>query len=443
MRIAFVAANRERLPDPVVPLGLLQVVESCPPEHEREVLDLCFEPDPQRSLERFLEELRPDLVALSLRNLHDNSYGPPTANVDYYRSLVRVVRGVTDAPVVVGGGGYSVMPQRLLEILEADYGLAGEGEETFAALVTSLAAGGEGLDRIGGLFRREGWRAVGPSFPAPFADLAALPFADRRRVDRRHYERCGVESVQTRRGCSLRCTYCTYPSIEGRAVRLRPPERVADELAHIRQAAPEANHFFVVDSVFNLPHSHAMAVCDAILERGIDLPWTCYVNPVDFRPELAARMVAAGCVGIEVGTDSGDAGVLRRLRKGFDTDAVRRTHRTAREAGLLDCHTFLLGTPGETLDECRRTLDLVDRMDPSAAILMVWNDEADAVGAVSPRRAELRSEILSLLGTAAAEHPRWVVPPLGHRFDARRFALLRRRGLRGPLWQHLGALSPA
>lgn len=436
VRLAFVAANRERLPDPVVPLGLLSVVASCPSRHERRVLDLCFEDEPRSALVRFLEQERPDLVAFSLRNLHGNDYGSPDANVAGYRMLLEAAREVTDAPLVLGGGGYSVLPERLLAELGADFGVAGEGERAFPALVDALEAGDD-APCLPGVFRREGARVHRPPRHAPFLDLGALPFADRRLVDRRHYRACGTESIQTRRGCPLRCSYCTYPDIEGRTTRLRPARNVADELEHIREVAPEVRHFFVVDSVFNLPEAHAADVCAALAERRIDLPWTCYVNPIALRPELAERMAAAGCVGLEIGSDSGDDAVLRRLRKGFTTEHVRRIHRVARDAGLLDCHTFLLGTPGETLDEVRRTLELVDELDPAAAIFMVWNDEGEALGPVSPERQALRGRILDLLDAERRTRPRWIIPALGHRFDARRFALLRRRGLAGPLWQHL------
>ncbi len=441
MRIAFVAVNRERLPDPVVPIGLLQVVESCPPSHERFVLDLCFEDDPVAKLVGFVEDVRPDLVALSLRNLHANDYGPPDATVAYYASLIDAVRAVSGAPVVLGGGGYSVLPGELLVRFGADFGIAGEGEWVFARLVEALAAGGDAVARVPGLYRRDADRVVPPARRAPPVNLDALPIADRRRVDRRHYSHSGTESVQTRRGCPLRCSYCTYPAIEGRRSRVRSPARVADELEHIREAAPEASHVFIVDAVFNLPPSHALRVSDAIAERRIGLPWTCYVNPIDFAPALATRMAAAGCVGIEVGSDSGDDRVLARLCKGFDTERVRRTHRVARAAGLLDCHTFILGTPGESLDEVRRTLDFVDALEPTAAIFMVWNDDANALlrtTRVASERADLRARILALLAERSRARRRWVVPPIGRRFDARHFALLRRRGLRGPLWQHLG-----
>jgi radical SAM superfamily enzyme YgiQ (UPF0313 family) len=272
----------------------------------------------------------------------------------------------------------------------------------------------------------------------PFFDLAKLPIVDRRLVDPRHHQRTGIESVQTKRGCPLKCDYCTYPGIEGRSYRLRPPSHVADELEHIREVAPDVNHYFIVDSVFNLPPSHARAVCDAIADRGIGLPWTCYVNPIRFDDELAEAMARAGCVGMEIGADSGVDEVLTRLRKGFDTETIRDAQRAARGAGLKDCYTFILGTPGETMDQVRRTLDFVVDLDPFAAILMAWKDDQESLDAELAReRDALREGILDMLDAERMQQHRWIIPPLRHQFQARAFERLRKSGLTGPLWQHI------
>ncbi len=436
MRIAFVAGNRERLPDPVIPLGVLSVLAACPPEHERIFVDLCFEADPHAALAVTLADFRPDLVAIGIRNLQDNAYGPLDAAIDYYRSLVAVVRAhAPEARVVLGGGGFSILPEALLVEIGADVGIAGEGEVAFAALVEALSRG-TALARVPGIVRLDRGRAVRSPRPAGLASLDTLPLVDRRLVDRRHYELCGTDSVQTKRGCPMLCSYCSYPQIEGRTHRLRDPERVVDELALALEAG--ARHVFVVDAVFNLPARHARAVCDAIVRRGLSTPWTAYVNPVCFDPPLAEAMRRAGAVGMEVGSDSGDDAVLTRLSKGFDVKAIRRLRAVARGAGLKDCHTFILGTPGETLDSVRRTLDLVVDMDPPAAILMLWNDERESLDrALAEGRRALREAILELLDRERGRHPRWVIPQLGVNFRPRMFALLRRRGLTGPLWQHL------
>src|SRR5690606_10391603 len=117
--------------------------------------------------------------------------------------------------------GFSVMPRELMLALRPDFGISGEGEAAFPALVEALEAGSE-FSGIANLhwFEDEQLR-IGP--PGPFLALDELPVPDRGLADDRYYERFGIESVQTKRGCPLQCDYCTYPRIEGRAGRLRKP----------------------------------------------------------------------------------------------------------------------------------------------------------------------------------------------------------------------------
>src|SRR5512146_3328613 len=138
MRIAFISANRENMPDAVIPIGLLQVMAAVPEQHEKLFWDLCFESDPLAAVADHLRRQQPDLVAIGLRNSQNMDYTNITVNLDYYRRLMSTVREHSSAPVVLGGGGFSVMPAELMEALGADYGIAGEGERAFAGLLEQL-----------------------------------------------------------------------------------------------------------------------------------------------------------------------------------------------------------------------------------------------------------------------------------------------------------------
>ena len=457
MKIAFLSLNREDLPDRVVPLGLLYVMANVPSGHTTELWDLCFEEDPLRATRERIEAFRPDLIAVGMRNIQNNDYTDTQTNLTYYGRVFEVIRATTDAPVVLGGGGFSVMPEGLMRLLRPDYGIAGEGERAFAQLVRVLAGEGGALDDVGNLlyFRqpsvngaRRGTRlplqadaaadlvVVPPT--AGFQDLDALTPPDRSAVDPRYYGDARTDSVQTKRGCPLRCDYCTYPTIEGRSIRQRDPARVVDEILQAKETWPAMAHFFVVDSVFNLPPKHAKAVCRELIRRQVDLPWTCYANPIGFDRELAELMAEAGCAGMEVGSDSGVDEVLARLQKGFKTDRIRALHEHAVEAGVPDCHTFILGTPGETLDTVRQTLDFCTELDPFAAVMMIWTDDYEALDpALAAQRYAFREEIKALMREKEKEFPRWIIPPLGTNFNPRLFELLRRTGRHGPLWQHI------
>ncbi len=440
MKIAFVSGNREKLPDAVVPLGLLYVMAATPERHEKVLVDLCFERSPEAALRRRLLEVQPDLVAVGLRNIQNNDYSGIGDNVDYYAGLVRAAREASDAPVVVGGSGFSVMPAELMARLGADFGISGEGEAAFPALAEALEttpAGREAaLGRIGNLHRFVEGQVVSNPADRAFLDMNALPVPDRSLADPRYYERYAIDSVQTKRGCPLLCEYCTYPVIEGRVGRARRPAAVVDEMFACLEQQPGIRHFFVVDSVFNLPRAHAKNVCRELIERGWQVPWTCYANPLGFDREMAALAREAGCAGMEIGSDSGVDDVLKRLRKGFTTDQIRAIHDLCKAEGVRDCHTFILGTRGETLDDVKRTLDFAVDLDPYSAILMMWVDDYEALDpALRTERMRLRDDIRDLLLERQAQYPYWSIPPLGINFDARLFQRLRRRGMHGPLWQ--------
>jgi len=443
MRVAFVSGNRELLPDATIPFGLLYVVASTPERHPKRVIDLCFEERPLELLAGSLADFRPDVVALGMRNIQNADYSGLSDTVGYYGELLETVRAVTPAPVVMGGSGFSVMPRELMEQLRPEFGISGEAEQAFPALLDALEEGG-GFEGIGNLHRFEQGGLVSNPAPPGFLDMDALPVPDRSLVDIRYYERFGIESLQTKRGCPLRCDYCTYPTIEGRVGRVRDPRAIVDELVDILELHPDTKHVFMVDSVFNLPRSHAKAVCREMIERGTTIPWTCYVNPLGYDLELAELMAESGCAGIEVGADSGSDAVLARLRKGFTTERIRELHALARDAGIPDNHTFILGTPGESFDDVLRTLDFIVDLDPFTANLMVWVDDAEALDPeLAQQRRELREATLRVLEAHKGDFPWWSIPPLGVNYDPKLFEVLRRRGYHGPLWQCIRGLAGA
>ena len=103
-RILLVAANSERLPDPVYPLGAATVATALRSAgHAVTTLDLCFETDRPGALERALEQVQPEILALSLRNLDSSSFPDTRSFVEDYRSLVSRARQWGPLPILLGG----------------------------------------------------------------------------------------------------------------------------------------------------------------------------------------------------------------------------------------------------------------------------------------------------------------------------------------------------
>ncbi len=439
MRVLLVSANREKLPSPVVPIGPLAVAAALRDRHDVRLLDLCFEEDPKSATQQAIAQFDPEVVGVGLRNLHTNAYDGMEGLLAEYCELVSWLRGMTNVPIVLGGAAYSLQPETLLERLGADYGVVGEGERAFRDVVDALARGAEPprITRARATPPRLMKKPLTQKDRAwPMSDLDELPLPARDLVDVRYYAFDGTDNLQTKRGCAFACAYCDYPDLEGTKVRVRDPSAVADEMV-ARSRVPGVTHMFFVDSVFNVPRSHAIAVCDEIASRGNPVPWVCYASPVALDDDVVKAMSRAGCQGVEIGSDAGTPRMLARLNKPFTLEQIEAARARFRVHGIHDCHTFVLGAFDETADEVRQTLAFVEHLNPDVAVFIVFMEDREAM---TVHRARHRDAILRLLSDEAPARPGWVVPELGIRFGAKVTGIVRRRGLKGPSWLHLARM---
>jgi radical SAM superfamily enzyme YgiQ (UPF0313 family) len=173
--------------------------------------------------------------------------------------------------------------------------------------------------------------------------------------------------VQTKRGCPFGCIYCIYPQLEGPRYRLRPPEMVVDEVEAVINGS-ESRHFFFVDSVFNDPREHALAVCATLSRRRLAARWMAFCNPVGFDAELARAMAQAGCEGLEFGLDAATPRMLAAMRKPFGPEEIRIALRAAYDAGLPFAVHLLFGGPGETWSEVEEAQGFLNGCAPANSV---------------------------------------------------------------------------
>jgi radical SAM superfamily enzyme YgiQ (UPF0313 family) len=387
-------------------------------------------------------------VGLSIRNIDDVNYPQTTCYVDLYKRVVTLLRKATDAPIVVGGAGFTIMPEAFLEALEVDYGVVGEGEAAMAELARFIAGGDRGALPEGVTSRSAGearprrdpsWSRVSPRRGLFSADD--------------YYEKGGALNLQTRRGCPFRCAYCSYPHIEGSRVRLRPVAEAIDEVEQL-VASTGARHLFIVDSVFNHPRDYALAFCDELIGRKVEVAWSCYAQAGRMDGELIERMVRAGCEGVEFGTDALVDEILANLEKGFTFAEVAESSRLCRELGLRFCHFIFVGSPGEGPDEVRLGLDRLAALEADASVIMsgirvlpgttlaeraradlgITDPGLEPVYYISPA---LAGQVEALADQIVKEHPSWVLPGFRRNFNERIQKVLRRSGMKGVLWDYL------
>ena len=360
MKILLVSANRVQTPHPVYPLGLDYVRGALTPRHEVRIVDVNV----TGALEPLAAALRaesPDVVGISLRNIDNVDALALKSFLPNYERLCHLVRESTGAPIVLGGCGFSIFPGELMALLDADYGVIGEGEY-LPALLEAIERG-EDAATLPGVIVRGG--EVKLPLPWPGEVVRQLDPVDERL--RYYLERGGILNLQTKRGCPFHCVYCSYPHIEGKEFRFFPPDRVAREAKTLE--ALGARYLFITDSAFNADEEHSLAVARAFHREGLRIPWGAFLTPRRPVSGYYETLAEAGMAHAEFGTESLCDAQLQRLGKPFRAEEVYDAHAAARKAGLHVAHYFLFGGPGEGPETVEETLAAMETLEKAVFFL--------------------------------------------------------------------------
>jgi radical SAM superfamily enzyme YgiQ (UPF0313 family) len=354
--------NTNLMKPPVAPVGLDYLADSVRAAgHEPLLLDLCFSADVKADIEAACRQ-GPDIIGCTVRNTDDCYFASGAFFLPAVKDIVTSLRRCSDAPVVLGGVGFSVMPEAVVQFCGAHYGIAGEGEEAFVSLCGALRRRSALAEVPGLVFRSE--RGLSRT-PVAEVDLDRLPPRSRSFVDnRRYFAEGGQAGFETRRGCAMACIYCADPVAKGRRTRLLQPHRVVEEIRALLRQGIDSLH--TCDPEFNVPLAHAHDVCRAMIEDGLGekVRWYAYCAPAPFDAETAALMRRAGCAGIDFGVDSGSERMLRRLGRHFRPADIEAAALACRQAGIPFMYDLLLGGPDETRDSLQESLDLMRRVGP-------------------------------------------------------------------------------
>jgi radical SAM superfamily enzyme YgiQ (UPF0313 family) len=349
-RILIISCNFAVEPYPVFPLGAAMVAGAMRRlGHEARLWDPLARGATLDEAVDVAGHWKPDIIGLSIRNIDNTS---STGFQEYRfpdRDLVGALRQRSGgATIVLGGAGYSIFPETLLRRSGADYGVVGEGESVMAELADALAAGRPPAERI-----------LRPRAPLPPEAIASRPGED---DPVEYYLREGsMLSVQSKRGCPFRCSYCTYPLLEGRSYRARPAADVAADVEFLHRAHG-AQYVAFVDSVFNDAEGQYLAVAEELARRALDVRWMAFMRPARFTPQEAALLRRAGLDCVEWGTDGTTDATLAALGKPFLWEDVLHSRALFAREGIRGAHFVIFGGPEETETTAREGLSNVERL---------------------------------------------------------------------------------
>jgi radical SAM superfamily enzyme YgiQ (UPF0313 family) len=446
MKVLLISANTVAAPYPVYPMGLDYVAAALVEKHQVKIADMNLLD--LKSLAEIIDAFTPDVIGISLRNIDNTDIVAPRGFMEDYKKLVESLRQRSSALIILGGAGFSILPEAVMAALKADYGIVGEGER-IAALLDSLERG-ETPQGLPGVITASGDFTP----PSPFPDPPARNFDPARDHLPFYLRKGGMLNLQTKRGCPFRCIYCTYPLIEGRRFRRVAPETVARNARQLQDAG--AKFLFIADSAFNADAEHSLAVAGHFRKIGITLPWGAFMAPMQMPATYFDSLTAAGLTHIEFGTESLSNRVLKSYGKPFDREQILHSHAAAIHAGLRVAHYFLFGGPGETTGTFETTLTHIDKLKKSVLFLFCGMriyprtdlfDRAVAEGRITEVQDFLepvfyqsptisREEIIGRLKAKGGHRISWVIgaedektsPLISRMYD---------RGYTGPLWEFL------
>ncbi|MBC7230629.1 MAG: cobalamin B12-binding domain-containing protein [Actinobacteria bacterium] len=399
MRVLLISENRCRENLVPFPLGVACIASaSRQAGHEVSCLDLMFSRDPVEDTIERVRSFQPDCIGLSVRNIDNQDAHRSEFYLPGVKEIADAAASVSAAPIILGGAGFTIFPLECLEYLGLEMGIVGEGERSFTELLRRLEAGLPIEDLPGLALRRDGVARVNP--PGPHAWPGLFPPPERELLEVRRYrfqpgsDPPFVVNLQSRRGCHMRCIYCTSPTVEGRAVRVRDAGSVADELLSLQDEHGLGFAAFV-DSLFNHPRDYTRELCAEIASRRPAIRWYANLNPLYCDLDTMRLMREAGCVGLSIGNESGSEDILASLRKGFTKKEVVSAVSEAKRLGFRVNCFLLLGGPGENERTIRESVELMHELEPDMLSVTVGiriypgcelHDIALREGVVEPRQ---------------------------------------------------------
>lgn len=318
-----------------------------------------------RIFDNYLFRVRMNKLVTDIEKFEPDIIGITCTSVVYSeaKKIARTMKEVFGVPIIMGGPHVSVRPNQTLLDTKADVAVRGEGEYSMLELVEFLEKGGD-LRRVRGIsYKKNGEIIYNPSRPL-INNLDELPPPAWHLLPMEKYPRkCGyvdvypVDSHNTSRGCPFHCRFCSVSNVWGRSYRFFSPKRMILDIKFLVDNYGTSGIYFREDN-FTVNRKRVLEFCNLIRKEKIDLHWLCESRVDLVNHELLTAMKNAGCEYIWFGVESGSNRVLELLNKGITIEDSLRAFELCKKVGIQTGASLMIGTPGETMEDIKKTLEL-------------------------------------------------------------------------------------
>jgi len=309
------------------------------------VVDLCFVESIFQTLKTAFDKVTPGLVGVTFRNLDDSNLVSDFSFFPHFDIIIKLIKGFTKSPIVLGGSGFSIAPSGILERTGAEYGIVGDGERPLVELTQALKDGRQPSQIPGLVYRCDGGVVVNP--PA-WGNISQEPLSFHIFDYERYFREGAYIGIETKRGCPRQCCYCVDSLGKGTTVRTRAPEVVTHEMFSLVKRG--INVFNFCDSEFNVDLYHAKKVCSVLIKHNAAsaLSWICSCTPKPFTDELASLMRLAGCNAINFNLERKDFWFSGGSKYNSVFDEIKDAIKYCKQYDIKAMISVIVGGPGES-----------------------------------------------------------------------------------------------
>lgn len=345
---------------PYVPLGILYIstyLEQQSIAHE--VFDSTFS-NKQAQID-FIVKYQPDYIGIYVNLM-------TKVNVLQIITAIKLNDKLNHIPIILGGPEVRNHVDNLLKH-GADYIVLGEGEIGFYDIITSLHNQSDMFMVQGICYTNNDGVIIKTGEREKIKDLDTLGFPNRKKVNlqlyldawKQHHGKNAI-SISTMRGCPYTCKWCSR-AVYGLSYRRRSPDKVLEEMIHIKQSYNPDTLWFV-DDVFTVSHKWMETFAALVHESKLQMPFECITRADRLNEEVLELLQKSGCFRVWIGAESGSQKIIDAMDRRVDVEQVSSMIQLAKKFNIETGTFIMLGYPGEDESDIEKTIHHLKTSNP-------------------------------------------------------------------------------
>lgn len=261
--------------------------------------------------------------------------------------------------IVLGGPSVTFEDEKITKLIQRkviDFAVKGEGERTFAELLTFLQNGNiTSIANIPGLMGLNNSETIfykeQPKEYLVDMNLLPNPYLVHPRL-LKQAKKDDIVYIETSRGCPYKCGYCVAAKM---TLRYKKLDLVINEIKSI--ASFGLKRMAILDGTLNFNILRTKEMLNRIIKLNFDLDLQFEIKAETLDDELISLLKRVGFIFVEIGLQTSNEDTLKKINRYHDRDKFLKNIRKLIENDVQFLVDLIIGLPDETIDDWFRSID--------------------------------------------------------------------------------------